>query len=748
MPKFILEYGIKDHPLVTSVEEYSLLSDAYDQAQLRAIKMFEEDKDTPDLKTPIYKHYGYDPFLAYSNYLAEILPFIDFMVKEVKENESIIYVVSNQTNVFDSSRFIFIDINDAIKLLEKEDILGLDTETEGLDCFTKKLLLVQIGNKEFQVNIDIASYQGKIPKELKDFLNSYKGLFILQNAKFDLKFLFVQDVILRKVYDTMLVETIITNGLQWAGRDLKTIAEKYCGVYLDKTVRGEIITKGLTDRVLEYGANDVKYLPEIREKQLEIVNKYKLQRAVDLDNVFVIVLAYTEYCGIKLDYEKWKAKVEKNIDIVAKLKKELEDSLYQQGKTKYFSGMQDLFTGTQECILNWDSPKQVMELFEEYGIDVTIKIKGETKKTIDAKKLEPQKDSFAIITPYLKYKEAQKEVSTYGYRWKNYINPVTGRIHTTYKQLMDTGRLSSGNKDDNTPNLQNIPRDDESRACFVCELGNVLIDADYKSQEQVVVANFSKEANLLNFYARGFDDMHSYIAFLMYPDIRRCSIEELTPEKLSYIKKEYPEQRRIAKAAGFAINYGGNGSTIAKNCNISSKEGEFVYNSYFEAFPNLREYFDLVFKRADYFGYIEYNPVTKRKYFFNPETNAYFKYRDKVKDKLFWYEEDNPKEIMSQFNSAKGEIARLAQNYPIQGSSADITKFAGILFLRQILERNWWMKVKIVNFVHDEILVECPKEIAEEVKDILLECMTKAGDPFCRILPLSADALIGEHWVH
>lgn len=84
----------------------------------------------------------------------------------------------------------------------------------------------------------------------------------------------------------------------------------------------------------------------------------------------------------------------------------------------------------------------------------------------------------------------------------------------------------------------------------------------------------------------------------------------------------------------------------------------------------------------------------------------------------------------------------------IQGSSADITKFAGILFLRQILERNWWMKVKIVNFVHDEILVECPKEIAEEVKDILLECMTKAGDPFCRILPLSADALIGEHWVH
>ncbi len=650
--------------------------------------------------------------------------------------------------MFDSSKFISISISNAIKLLEKEEFLGLDTETEGLDCYTKKLLSIQIGTKEFQVVIDVSSYQGIIPLELKNFLNNYSGVFILQNAKFDLKFLFRQDVILKKVYDTMLVETIITNGLQWSGRDLKTIVEKYCGVSLDKSVRGEIITKGLTDRVLEYGADDVKYLLEVRTKQLEIVDKYNLQRAVDLDNVFVIVLAYTEYCGIKLDYEKWKVKVEKHVNTVAELKKELEDHLFKEGKTKYFSGMQDLFTGTQTCILNWDSPKQVMALLEEYGVDTTINVKGEVKKTIDAKKLEPQQDDFPIIAPYLKYKEGQKEISTYGYKWKSYINPVTKRIHTTFKQLMDTGRLSCGSKDDNTPNLQNIPRDAETRACFICEPGNVLIDADYSSQEQIVLANFSKEKNLLNFYARGFNDMHSYVAFLMYPDIRRSSLEELTPDKLSYIKTEYSENRRIAKSAGFAINYGGNGSTIAKNCNITNKEGEFVYNSYFEAFPQLKDYFELVFKRADHFGYIEYNPITRRKYFFNPETNAYFKYKDKLKDKLFWYEEANPREVMSKYNAAKNEIARLAQNYPIQGSSADITKYAGILFLREILKRDWWMKVKIVNLVHDEILVECPKEIVEEVKEVLIKSMTEAGNPFCRVLPLSADALVGEHWVH
>ena len=160
--------------------------------------------------------------------------------------------------------------------------------------------------------------------------------------------------------------------------------------------------------------------------------------------------------------------------------------------------------------------------------------------------------------------------------------------------------------------------------------------------------------------------MHSYVAFLMYKDIRRCSLEELTPEKLSYIKTDYPENRRIAKSAGFAINYGGNGSTIAKNCNLSKKEGDFVYNSYFEAFPNLRDYFDLVFARASHFGYIEYNNVTRRKYFFDPEENYYFKYRDRINDKLFWYEEANPKEIKSKFNEAQGTIARLAQNYPMK----------------------------------------------------------------------------------
>ena len=102
-------------------------------------------------------------------------------------------------------------------------------------------------------------------------------------------------------------------------------------------------------------------------------------------------------------------------------------------------------------------------------------------------------------------------------------------------------------------NLQNIPSDAETRACFIPEEDNIMLDADYSSQEQIVLANFAKEANLINFYQKGFSDMHSYNAFLMYPHIRRCTIDELTPDKLKYIKDEYSDLRYLAKTAGFAI---------------------------------------------------------------------------------------------------------------------------------------------------------------------------------------------------
>ena len=227
----------------------------------------------------------------------------------------------------------------------------------------------------------------------------------------------------------------------------------------------------------------------------------------------------------------------------------------------------------------------------------------------------------------------------------------------------------------------------------------------------------------------------------MYENIRRCTIEELEPTSLDYIKKEYSDKRKLAKSAGFAINYGGNGGTIAKNCSIPKADGEFVYQKYFEAFPNLRNYFDKVFNKSAHFSYVEFNGITKRKYFFNPDENPYFMFREAV-------EKYGDRTNIREYNRAKSDIQRISQNYPIQGSSADITKYACILFFKEILLRNWWMAVKIINLVHDEILIEAPKDLIKEATEVLVECMKNAGKPFCPIIPLGATADTGDHWIH
>jgi DNA polymerase-1 len=659
-----------------------------------------------------------------------------------------IYLVTNQVSFFNPNWFKIISLEEGINLLQGFAELGIDTETQGLDCYTKQLLLLQIGNAKFQVLFDISSYGGTIPPQLKDYLNTSTTLFLLQNAKFDLKFLFHQGVILTKVYDTFLAEVIITNGLQYAGRDLESLALKYCQKQLDKSVRGEIIKRGLSDRVLVYAAEDVEFLPQIKRMQLGVAKDLNLTNAIALDNSFVIVLAYVEYCGIKLDYDKWVKRTVKNVEEAYELKLKLEDQLLKDGKSQCFSGMSDLWSGKQDCIINWDSPKQVLKVLESYGIKVTVREKGIEKKSIDAKVLDPQRNKFSILPFYLDYKAKQKDISTYGTSWKNKINPITGRIHTTFKQLVDTGRLSCGNKDDGTPNLQNLPSDHETRSCFIPEKGNIMIDADYSGQETIVLANFSQEDNLINFYAKGLNDMHSYVAYLMYEKIRPCAIEDVTPETLEHIKKYHKDKRQIAKAAGFAIAYGGNGSTIAKNCNIPQKDGDFVYKSYFDSFPKMKNYFDLVLRKACHFGYIQFNNVTGRKYFFNIAENHYFQLRDQVEDPYFWQHEPNAREIFRKYSSAQNDMSRIAQNYPIQGSAADITKYACILFFKAILTNKWWMKVKIVNLIHDEILVECPEEMLEEVQSILLKCMEEAGKPFCTTVPLKASAESGLYWVH
>ena len=352
-----------------------------------------------------------------------------------------IYLVTACQELFTNEVYQIVSVEESLKLLEPLTIVGLDTETEGFDPYTKKLLLLQLGCYDFQVVIDCKTIDVQL---YKDYLESDRT-FLGWNLKFDLKFLFRQHIVLKKVYDGFLAEK-----LMWLGYppgihslSLKTAGETYCNIELDKTVRGKIHYAGLDTDVIEYSANDVKYLETIMNKQKEELSKKGLLVAIEYENRFVLPLAYCEYCGVKLDIDKWKAKMVKDQARVDEALSACNKWLIENEPDSpyiFVDRQGDLFTGfclEPQVKLNWNSAKQLIPLFKKYGVEVTIedKEKGGTKDSIDAKTLKPQKAKCSLIPIYLEYKEAVKVTSTYGENFLKQVNPVSHRIHTNYSQL-------------------------------------------------------------------------------------------------------------------------------------------------------------------------------------------------------------------------------------------------------------------------------------------------------------------------
>lgn len=676
-----------------------------------------------------------------------------------------IYLVTNQKELFKNEVYKIISVEESLKLLNTLTIVGLDTETEGLDPWTKGLKSIQLGNYEFQIVIDTTTIS---PLVYKEYLESDR-LFIGWNLKFDLKFLFRQGIVPKRVWDGYLAER-----LMWLGYppgihslSLKSAGENYLGIELDKSVRGKIIYAGLTEDVIVYSANDVKYLEKIMRLQYEELIKKGLEKAIIYENKFVLPLAYCEYCGIKLDVNKWKAKMQKDEERVKNaLAKCNEWFIKNEPKSKYiFIDRQgDFFNGFNlepQVTLNWNSAKQLIPIFKKYGVDVTTENKenGGTKDSIDAKSLKPQKDKCSLIPLYLEYKEAVKVTSTYGENFLKQVNPVSGRIHTNYQQMgADTTRLTSGGKDKAAKieyiNLLNLPANAETRACFVAEKGNKWISIDYSGQETYLMASIANDEAIIKELTEGSGDIHSLTAYMSYHEIPRD-----TPIK--EIKKKYHNLRQEAKGIEFAINYGGDANTISKNKGIPIEEAKKIYNSYMSGFKGLKKYQD--FRRKDWFnkGYILLNNLTGHKAYI-------YDYKELLEDKewmasLDW---DYYREMKSccpecdtvqrvrHFFRRKSASEKQSINYPIQATGSMCLRVAMINFFEYLRTNNLLFKVYICVTPYDEINCEAPEDIANNVAKVLYDCMVKAGSYFCTKCKLDADISYDEngnlptYWIH
>jgi DNA polymerase I-like protein with 3'-5' exonuclease and polymerase domains len=635
-------------------------------------------------------------------------------------------------------------VQDSLDYLNKLDSIGVDTETSGFDPYTCKFYTLQLGDRDVQYVVDLSTID---IQEYKNLLETKE--LIGHNFKFDLRFLYHQRIVPTKVYDTFLGEKTSRLGIESHRCSLAACVDRHCGITLSKEERANI-TGRLTEGFVKYSAYDVKYLHEIKSKQNFNQFTEGTDVSIQLDNRFVLVLAYIEYCGMKLDVEQWTKKIEKVQVQADEAVEALNNFILENRMSKFIDTQLDMFSTGNKINVNWNSPSQVVEFFEAIGVNTTVVEKGVKKNTIEANHLIKFVDKHPIIKTYLSFKEAQKDIGTYGYNWIEQINPVSGRIHTQFKQLMNTGRLSSGGKSGTIKNFnfQNIPSDQGTRSCFVAAEGNTLVGCDYTGQEQIVLVNKCLDKNLLEFYDNDLGDMHSFIASKMYPELDGMDLDD--------IKKKHKDKRQSAKVAGFAINYGGSGIGIADQLGLNVEQGQKIYDAYFAAFPGLKAYFDETKKFGIENGYVLISPVTgKRSYVDYYEEFAQIK-SELTKD--FWdrYKSiknaDTPtarqmKEKVSRFFRKRGDIERMSLNYPIQGESAEITKLACVYFWNKyLIPNNLLFKVLIVNIIHDEILVETPLTIAEETAKQLEKSMVDAGAKFCKRVKLKADPCIAPFW--
>lgn len=455
------------------------------------------------------------------------------------------YLISNQTELpYTELGCVPATLVDCMNFLETLPEISLDCETTGLDAHLCNMFLLQLGNDTDQYMIDCTTVD-IVP--LKALLET--KLIVGQNLKFDLKFLFNYMIHPRKLWDTFVVEKVLNCGLVGVRASLDVLCERYLDRKLDKSERAGITSARLTASSLKYGAEDIRCLSGIKTAQLKQLLVKDLLGAANLENRFTPCLAYIEYCGFKLDATKWRLKMEADMVTLQTAERTLNEWVMDKGFRKYIATQLDLFAPV-DCNINWASSKQVIELFEYLGISCVVFDKGVSKKSVEASVIEKQAPLFDIIPLYLAYKKADKVVSTYGESFLKQINSVTGRIHTSFKQVLDTGRISSGGKDkatkENYINFQNIPSDKNTRSCFVAEAGNTLIISDYSGQEQIMLANKAMDKNILKFYDEGLGDMHAFVASKMYPELEGLSLDD--------IKSNHKDKRQRAKICGFAIN--------------------------------------------------------------------------------------------------------------------------------------------------------------------------------------------------
>lgn len=491
-----------------------------------------------------------------------------------------IYFIGN-AEVFKSTLYEQSTIELCLDWLSNLTEVNLDTETEGMFNHKNKVVMLQLNWQNITFVIDVRTINIAPLKESIE-----KILVVGQNLKFDYKFLKFHGIELNYIYDTMLAECCITNGKEDRKLGLGALALHYCGIQLDKSVRNQFTTLDgipFTEKQIVYGVEDVTCLTEIKTKQLQIITELDIINWVQNEMNACLSLADIEYNGMGFNTEAWLAlanKAEINVldytselDELVRATPKLSKFIAKQVQGNLFADIEEGYEHGRDVTIKWSSPLQVNKVFKELGLDLD---------STNERFLSKYQNDYPLIKRFIDYKKQAKLVTTYGKQFLKYINPNTKRIHTSFWQILDTTRVSSGSKRDGTPNMQNIPAKIEYRNCFIPNPGFKMVSCDFSGQELRLTAFGSDEPLWVNAFIRG-EDLHSNVASMVF----HIPLENVRDKPTFLRGKSY---RDAAKTVNFGLVYGMSKYKLADTLSITVEDADMIIKNYFKATVKLNQF--------------------------------------------------------------------------------------------------------------------------------------------------------------
>jgi len=586
-------------------------------------------------------------------------------------------------------------LEDLVKILNKAKVISFDTETTSTEEMKAEIVGISLAIKEGEgYYIPVGHNSGKnllldkVLSALEGPLTNPKIGKLAHNAKYDYIVLAKHGLIVSPLtFDTMLAEFIIDPSSRNLG--LKNLAFVKLGE--EMTHIEDLIGRGkkqisMADVAIEsvapYAVADAEIplrLMELQVKELKRVGGENLLEEIDLP--LTPVLAAMEMEGVLLDLPFLKQMSDEMAKRLAEIETQIFDSI---GRT-----------------FNVNSTQQLSDvLFKTLGLEPPDRGRKTASGhySTSAGVLEFLSGRHPVVDWVLEHRELSKLKSTYLDALPLAVDEKTGRVHTSYSQIgAVTGRLSSNN-----PNLQNIPirtaTGRKVRNGFIAGKGNVLLSVDYSQIELRLVAHMAQDQAMLAAF-RADEDIHATTAAAIYS----VDLEAVTKE-----------MRRHAKAINFGLIYGMSPFGLTRSTDLTLAEAENFVKTYFEKFPGIKKYLDGIKKQAASQGYVE-TLLGRRRYF--------------------------PALQGRQNVQMKNREEREAINAPIQGTAADIMKIA-MLKIPSALEKKK-LKARMLLQVHDEIVLECPKDELEETAKVVKETMANA---YALSIPLSTEARYGRNW--